>query len=125
MATFIGFNTIGQNKQFTMIDFELIKIDLLNAFNIRQGELVGRPGYGTTIWNYVFENQSAETNQAIYNEVQRVVAQDPRIYLNSIQVFNQSNGVRIQLFLQVVNTATAQQLTLMFDQGSSTTYYTT
>ena len=52
MTTFIGFNTINQNKKFTVVDFDLIKIDLLNAFNIRQGELVGRPGYGTVIWNY-------------------------------------------------------------------------
>jgi hypothetical protein len=49
MATFIGFNTIDQNKKFTLLDFELIKRDLLNAFNIRQGQLVGRPGYGTVI----------------------------------------------------------------------------
>jgi len=46
MPTFIGFSTIDQNKKFTAVDFDLIKIDLLNAFNIRQGELVGRPGYG-------------------------------------------------------------------------------
>ena len=57
MPTFIGFNTINQNKKFTLVDFELIKRDLLNAFNIRQGELVGRPAYGTSIWDFVFENQ--------------------------------------------------------------------
>ena len=33
MPTFIGFNTINQNKKFTAVDFDLIKIDLLNAFN--------------------------------------------------------------------------------------------
>ena len=49
MPTFIGFNTINQNKKFTLVDFDLIKIDLLNAFNIRQGELPGRPAYGTII----------------------------------------------------------------------------
>ena len=50
MPTFIGFNTIGQYKKFTLLDYELIKRDLLNAFNIRQGELVGRPDYGTALW---------------------------------------------------------------------------
>jgi phage baseplate assembly protein W len=54
MTTFIGFNTINQNKYFTLTDFELIKRDLLNAFNIRQGELVGRPAYGTTLWDMLF-----------------------------------------------------------------------
>ena len=74
MTTFIGFNTINQNKNFTAVDFDLIKIDLLNAFNIRQGELVGRPGYGTVIWNYLFENQTPETQAVIYAEIQRVCA---------------------------------------------------
>ena len=82
MPTFIGFNTINQNKKFTAVDFNLIKIDLLNAFNIRQGELVGRPGYGTVIWNYLFENQTQETQQLIYNEIQRVCAGDPRIFIS-------------------------------------------
>ena len=62
MTTFIGYNTIDQYKKFTLVDFELIKRDLLNAFNIQQGQLVGRPGYGTVIWNYVFENQTQETD---------------------------------------------------------------
>jgi hypothetical protein len=64
MATFIGFNTINQYGKFTLLDFELIKRDLANAFNIQQGQLPGLPGYGTTIWSFVFENQSAETQNA-------------------------------------------------------------
>ena len=51
MATFVGFNTQGQYKKFTLIDAELIKRDLLNAFNIRQGQLPGRPSYGTVLWD--------------------------------------------------------------------------
>jgi len=46
MPTFIGFNTQDQFFKFTLTDFELIKRDLSNAFNIQQGELPGRPGYG-------------------------------------------------------------------------------
>jgi phage baseplate assembly protein W len=116
MPTFIGFNTIGQNKKFTAVDFDLIKIDLLNAFNIRQGSLVGRPGYGTVIWNYLFENQTQETLTAIYTEVQRVCGGDPRIFISGIQVFPQENGILIQLGLAVVPSTTAEQLSLFFDQ---------
>ena len=76
MPTFIGFNTINQFKKFTLVDFELIKRDLANAFNIQQGELPGRPGYGTTIWGYVFESQTPETEQGILQEIQRVAGGD-------------------------------------------------
>jgi phage baseplate assembly protein W len=123
MPTFIGFNTIGQNKKFTAVDFDLIKIDLLNAFNIRQGEVVGRPGYGTVIWNYLFENQTQETQQAITEEIQRVCAGDPRIFISGLQIFPQQNGILIQLGLAVVPSTTAQQLSLFFDQQQRTATY--
>ena len=120
MPTFIGFNTINQNKKFTVVDFDLIKIDLLNAFNIRQGELVGRPGYGTVIWNYLFENQTQETQQLIYNEIQRVCAGDPRIFISGIQMFPQQNGILIQVGLAVVPSTNAQLLIIFFDQQQRT-----
>jgi phage baseplate assembly protein W len=123
MPTFIGFNTIGQNKKFTAVDFDLIKIDLLNAFNIRQGELPGRPGYGTVIWNYLFENQTTETLEAIYLEIQRVCAGDPRLYVSGIQVFPQENGILIQLGLAVVPNTTAEQLSIFFDQQQRSATY--
>lgn len=116
MPTFIGFNTIGQNKKFTSVDFDLIKVDLLNAFNIRQGELVGRPGYGTVLWNYLFENQTAETQSVITQEIQRVCAGDPRVYISGIQLFPQQNGLLIQIGIAVVPSTTAQMLSIFFDQ---------
>jgi phage baseplate assembly protein W len=116
MTTFIGFNTIDQNKKFTLVDFDLIKVDLLNAFNIRQGELVGRPGYGTLLWNYLFENQTQETQQLIYEEIQRVCAGDPRVYISGIQMFPQQNGLLVQVGLAVVPNTNAQLLSIFFDQ---------
>lgn len=118
MATFIGFNTINQNKKFTLIDFELIKRDLLNAFNIRQGELVGRPAYGTTIWDFVFENQLQETERALTAEIQRVAGGDPRVYVNNIELFPQQNGILIQVEIAVVPSTDAERLAIFFDQES-------
>jgi phage baseplate assembly protein W len=123
MPTFIGFNTIGQNKKFTAVDFDLIKIDLLNAFNIRQGELPGRPGYGTVLWSYLFENQTMETQTAIVNEIQRVAGGDPRVYISGIQIFPQENGMLLQIGLAVVPNTTAEQLNIFFDQQQRTATY--
>jgi len=117
MTTFIGFNTINQNKYFTLTDFELIKRDLLNAFNIRQGELVGRCAYGTTLFDMLFENQTQDTLTQIYAEIQRVAAGDPRIYISALEVFPQQNGLLLQLVLTVVQTTDAQRLSVFFDQN--------
>ena len=116
MATFIGFNTINQHKKFTLVDFELVKRDLANALNIKQGEVPGIPGYGTTIWSYVFENQSPETENAVLNEIQRVAAQDPRLYVVSAELYAQDNGLRIELLVQVVPSSETELLTLFLDQ---------
>ena len=123
MPTFIGFNTIGQNKKFTAVDFDLIKIDLLNAFNIRQGELPGRPGYGTILWTFLFENQTQDTQNSIVNEIQRVAGGDPRVYISGIQMFPQENGILIQLGLAVVPSTTAEQLSIFFNQQTRTATY--
>jgi len=123
MATFVGFSTIDQNKNFTLVDENLIKRDLLNAFNIRQGELVGRPTYGTVIWAYLFENQTPETETVIYNEVQRVVGQDPRLYIDTVNMFPQQNGILLELNLQIVSTTDAQRLGIFFDQVQRTASY--
>ena len=123
MATFIGFNTINQNKYFTLTDFELIKRDLLNAFNIRQGELVGLPWYGTTLWDNLFENQTQDTIGVIYDELQRVAAGDPRIYISSLEVFPQENGLLLQLELTVVPSTDAQRLNIFFNQVQNVATY--
>ena len=115
MTTFIGFNTIGQNKKFTLVDFPLIQRDLLNAFNIRQGELPGRPAYGTVMWDFIFENQIEELQRNIEAEVQRVAGGDPRIQISNIQVFPQENGMLIELQITVVPTTTAEILSIFFD----------
>lgn len=123
MPTFIGFNTINQFKKFTLTDFELIKRDLSNALNIRQGELPGRPGYGTIIWSLVFENQTQETQQAILNEIQRVAGGDPRIYISSAQAYPQDNGILLEILVQVVPSTTVERLSIFFDLETRTASY--
>jgi phage baseplate assembly protein W len=120
---FIGFNTQGQYKKFTLTDFELIKRDLLNAFNIRQGQLPGRPAYGTVLWDFLFENQVEASQQAIEREVQRVAAGDPRIFISQVVTFPQENGILIQVELTVTPSTDAERLSIFFDlQQRNATY---
>jgi len=121
--TFIGFNTQGQVKKFTLTDFALIKRDLLNAFNIRQGELPGRPEYGTLIWNFLFENQVEELQNSLVNEIQRVAGGDPRLVITDIQVFPQDNGILLQIEIEVVPSTDAERLSIFFDITSRRASY--
>lgn len=123
MATFIGFNTQDQFKKFTLVDDALIKRDLLNALNIRQGQLVGRPGYGTALWDNLFENQTNETEAAITREIQRVAGGDPRLQITEVDIFPQENGMLIQILLTIVPSTDAERLSIFFDQQTRTASY--
>ena len=123
MTTFVVFNTQNQCKKFTLTDFALIKRDLLNAFNIRQGSLPGRPGYGTVLWDYLFENQVDAVQEGIINEVQRVAGGDPRIFISNINVYPQENGMLIELELQTVGGVNAEILNVFFNQVSRSASY--
>ena len=116
MPTFIGFNTQDQYKKFTLVDQELIKRDLLNAFNILQGQLPGRPAYGTILWDFLFESQDQTTMAAILREVQRVAGGDPRVSLTDANIFPQENGVLIELQIQFVPNTDSQLLSVFFNQ---------
>jgi hypothetical protein len=71
----------------------------------------------------LFENQTEETELAIYNEVQRVAAGDPRVYINTVNLFPQQNGILLELELVVVPTTDAQRLSIFFDQSQRSATY--
>ena len=123
MTIYRGFSTLQNAKKYTLTDFELIKRDLLNAFNIRQGELVGLPAYGTTLWDNIFENQTQDTERAILNEVQRVAGGDPRVYIAGIQMYPQTNGILIELDLALVPSTDAERLLIFFNQETRRASY--
>jgi len=149
MPNYIGFSTINSNKprttnqpggeaggvgsvvkpivfgkKFRMVDQQLVVQDFVNALNIRKGQKVGQPDYGTTIWDYVFEPNTQDVQIALEDEIRKVASQDPRIILNFVKAFPQENGILIEtqiavnpfnqeLFLNVffsnqTNTATIQ-----------------
>jgi len=123
MATFIGFSTQGQRKKFTLVDEDLIKQDLINAFNIRQGELVGRPDVGTAVWDFLFESQTTETENAIVQEIQRVAGGDPRLKISEIEIYPELNGILIQVQIQFVPSTSVERLALFFDQETRRASY--
>ena len=123
MATFIGYSTINQYKSYTVTDFDLIKRDLLNALTIRQGEMPGRPNIGTTMFSLIFEPQGEPTNKAIIKEIQRVVAQDPRIQVSQVNVYPQENGILIELEVDTVSGQQGELLNIFFNNQTMRAAY--
>lgn len=120
MANFIGYNTVDQYKEYTLTDNALIRRDLLNFFNIKQGELPGKPQIGSSIWSLLFENQNSDTTEQISREIRRAIDQDPRVGLTDLQVYPQDNGILVEVQIQTSASTTAEELRIYFDAQSQT-----
>jgi len=83
----------------------------------------GRPTVGTTMWSLIFEPQNASTTQQINTEIQRVVAQDPRVAISDINVYAQANGILIELEVQTVQGQNSEMLSIFFDQNQQRAGY--
>lgn len=105
-------------KKFTLVDQNLVIRDLLNAFNIKQGDKVGQPAYGSTLWQFVFEPNNLTVLGQIEDEVRRIVNQDPRIILGSVYINNQENGILLELELAFTPFNNPVNLGILFDRNS-------
>ena len=120
MATkYYGFSTIDQVKKFKLTDFDLVKRDLLNHFSIRRGEKLLQPNFGSIIWNMLFEPLTEETKAILVEDIKRIVNYDPRINVNGVIIDQLENGLQIQVELLYLPTNMSDQLTLVFDNQST------
>jgi phage baseplate assembly protein W len=119
MAKYRGFNTIDQHKKFRMTDLDLIKRDLLNHFQIRKGEKLMQPNFGSIIWNTLFEPLSEETKKVILEDVKAVVSYDPRLNVDEVIIQELGNGLQIQIALTYIPSNLPTTMRLTFDRDTS------
>lgn len=110
------------SRKFRTIDEQLVIQDFINALNIPQGQKVGNPGYGTTLWNFIFEPNTLEVRAAIEEEVRRVGTLDPRLQINSVETTSQEHGILLEVELAVTPFNNAEMLGIYFDQRAGSAY---
>ena len=144
MPTYIGYSSINANKprstnlpygtgggtgssvnpyivgnKFQLVDTPLVVQDFINALNIQQGQKVGQPGYGTTLWTFVFEPNTPDTQFQIESEVRRVASSDPRMIVNSVNSYPQENGILIEVEMAIAPFNNAFALSVFFDNSTN------
>jgi hypothetical protein len=115
----IGTSSVGA-KKYKVTDDELVILDFLNALNIPQGSKPGKASYGTNIWNFIYEPNTPDTVALLKEELLRISRMDPRLIINSIDVYSQENTIVAQIELAINPTNQAQTLSIMFDQQTNT-----
>lgn len=113
-------NQPAVGKKFRLVDVQLVLQDFLNALNIPLGSKVGQPGYGTTLWSFLFEPNTADVQFQLENEIYRVASLDPRLALNYVKAFPKENGILIEIELAVVPNNQAQLVSIYFNRATTT-----
>ena len=120
MALYNGFSTYNRSKHFRITDFELVKQDLINHFNIRKGEKLMNPDYGTVIWDTLFDPLDDDTKNVIVQDVKQIIGSDPRVGAQNVIVTQFEHGVQIEIDLIYISTNQRNLLSLSFDRNSRT-----
>lgn len=99
-VVYIGFSTVSSRQPpWTLENVELVKQDLLNTFNTRLGERVMRPDYGTRIFDILMDPFDNETREAITSDVTRIIQEEPRAELVSVDVAELDQVIRVEALL--------------------------
>lgn len=124
MALYKGYSTVDNNTTKTRLeDAELIKRDLANHFNIRKGEKLMRPDFGTIIWDALFEPLTEDLRDAIVEDVTQIVGYDPRLVVDGILVDEYEQGILVEARVRYRNTNQVETLKLLFEQNRDRVYF--
>jgi phage baseplate assembly protein W len=113
-----GFSTYNRIKKFRVTDIDLVKQNLYNHFNIKKGEKLMQPNFGSIIWNLLFEPLTEEIKAVIIEDVRRVASYDPRCRVTNVVVTQFEYGLQIELDLLYITNNQKDFLRLTFDNNA-------
>lgn len=113
--TYKGFSTQENTHNYRLTDFNLVKQDILNHFNIRKGEKLMRPNFGTIIWNLLYEPFTEDLKSVIVQDIQSIAAYDPRVSFDNVIITEYDQGILIELQLRYVLTNQTNTMLLRFN----------
>lgn len=117
-----GFSTVDNSfGNYKLYDIDLIRQDILNQFNIRKGERVMIPEFGTIVWNALFEPLTDELKFTLAKDIERIVNSEPRVKAEKISVTEYQQGLQFDIELIYLDYNIAEQIGLKFDQSGQLT----
>jgi phage baseplate assembly protein W len=114
--TYKGFNSRDSANGFKSYDIDLVKQDIVNHFNIRKGEKLMNPEFGTIIWDILFEQFTPEVKKLVIQDVETIINYDPRISINAIAVDSTDQGIRIEADIAYRPFNVNEKMTFDFDK---------
>ena len=118
---FRGYSSVGitNPNAAELVDIELSKRDLLNHFHTLRGERVMRPNFGCIIWDMLFEPFDDLVREAIISDARDIIAQETRVELTSLDVFEFEQGLRLDIEVLYVPFNVLETFEVDFDRRNS------
>jgi phage baseplate assembly protein W len=117
--TYRGLSTVADTGSFALYDIGLIKQDIINHFHIRRSEKLENPGFGTIIWDILFEPLTPELKDLVAEDVTTIINYDPRVSVDSILVSEYESGLQVECELTYLPYNISEKLRYRFDQNNS------
>lgn len=119
-----GFSTVSKNTDnYKLYDFYLIQQDILNNFNIRKGERLMNPPWGTIIWDLLFEQLTEDLKNLIVQDVNVILNNDPRVTATQVILTTYDTGLKLECLLTYLPYNISQKMRLNFDQKNGLEVY--
>lgn len=113
-----GFSTVGDSfGNFKLYDTDLIRQDILNQFNVRKGERVMIPEFGTIVWGALFEPLTDELKFTLAKDIERIINSEPRVRADRITVTEYQQGLQFEIDLSYLDYNIADRIDIKFDQS--------
>ena len=117
-----GFSTVDPTRSDSRLyDYELLKQDLFNQFNVRKNERVMAPNFGTIIWELLFEPFTDNIKSQIIDDVTRIVSSDPRIQTLSADIAEQDYGILLEITLLFKDSNQSENIKFSFNRANGLT----
>ena len=119
--TYKGFSTYKKqfSNSFTLSGFELAKQDLVNHFNIRKGEKLMNPDFGSIVWDALYEPLTDEIVSEIEEDIKSIIGYDPRLEAESILLEQYENGLLLEVQVKYIPDQILGSLLFDFNSTSS------
>jgi phage baseplate assembly protein W len=119
-GTYRGISTVNpRSKEFKTFDLGLIKQDIINHFQIRLGERLENPSFGTIIWDVLYEPLTDSIKDAIVKNVTDIINFDPRVSITKVTVDSFEYGIQVECELLYLDYSISEQLRFQFDRNAS------
>lgn len=119
MSVYRGFSTINElsQKKFRLVDFDLIKQDIMNSLYTKKGSRLMLPNEGCIVWDLMFEPLTNSIKEEIIENLTEIVNSDPRVRLQDINLISDedANSLTCELKLLYVPGNQLETMIVRFD----------